>query len=552
MLRHRGADYHLYPNLVLPAAPGSAPGPDSEPHVVVCSACFSRLPCPKAASAVSGSTRPPAESESDKDCSSDSDSSEPSEPQVDAGGGGAAASKPLPLPFNSVAAGYEYGRLRDLPPLTLIEKSIIAKVLPYGSIVKLKEWQGTSQLALTGQTICFPSDGQEAAASFAANRFKTQFPFHSNEKLAEHVRVAFIGPADKAGDYIQVLGMPDGPLCYTVAHVVAWLRVLEQTHPDYHGLEIPRECDLEATLAALRQTIFDQAQVVHDETARFMENTKIGTDVAGVRSVFADGEPLGEGPDLDENQGAGAASAAAGPAPAPAVHLNKAGVPDRLPLVMSDVVIIDGLREEEDPDLLLLKALNTTLRKPPAEDDSDALPTEPVDSLFCRRAEDPVNEFEEQGRLLACAFPHVFPFGVGIPRSYLSTNFTRYLMLHHSNSFANEPSLYFLLFNQLHRHTNCRSTSLRVKAQKKHIDAVTRITKADDFMPRLEAANANPDSVDAKRLMASLHPHIITLGARAPFSPAARKASFNHFLAAMNRCLSPCSSPPLGSCVAPV
>ena len=94
----------------------------------------------------------------------------------------------------------------------------------------------------------------------------------------------------------------------------------------------------------------------------------------------------------------------------------------------------------------------------------------------------------------------------------------------------------FLLFNQLHRHTNCRSTSLRVKAQKKHIDAVTRITKHPDFMVRLEAANANPDSGDAKKLLASLHPHIITLGAKAPYGPAARKASFNHFLAALNRC----------------
>jgi hypothetical protein len=108
-------------------------------------------------------------------------------------------------------------------------------------------------------------------------------------------------------------------------------------------------------------------------------------------------------------------------------------------------------------------------------------------------------------------------------------------MLHHSNVFANEPRFYFLLFNQLHRHTNCRSTSLRVKAQKKHIDAVTRITKAPDFMARLEAANSHPESPDAKRLMASLHPHIITLGAKTPFSPASRKASFNHFLAALNR-----------------
>ncbi len=62
-------------------------------------------------------------------------------------------------------------------------------------------------------------------------------------------------------------------------------------------------------------------------------------------------------------------------------------------------------------------------------------------------------------------------------------------MLHHSNVFANELRLYFLLFDQLHRHTNCSSTSLCVKAQKKHIDAVTRITKAPDFMVCLEAAN---------------------------------------------------------------
>jgi len=173
------------------------------------------------------------------------------------------------------------------------------------------------------------------------------------------------------------------------------------------------------------------------------------------------------------------------------------------------------------------------MRKPTTED-SDA-PQAEQEGLFCRRSEDPVNEFENSNELLVCAFPHVFPYGVGVPRSSLSPNFTRYLMLHHSNAFANEPRLYFLLFNQLQRHTNCRSTSLRVKAQKKHIDAVTRITKRPDFMPRLEAANANPDSADAKALLASLHPHIITLGAKAPYGPAARKASFNHLLAGMNR-----------------
>ncbi len=76
VLQHRGADYHLYPNLVLPTAPGTVPGPDSEPHVVVCSACFARLPRPKATSAVSCSgAHPPAET--NMDSSSDSDSSMP-------------------------------------------------------------------------------------------------------------------------------------------------------------------------------------------------------------------------------------------------------------------------------------------------------------------------------------------------------------------------------------------------------------------------------------------------------------------------------------------
>ena len=56
-------------------------------------------------------------------------------------------------------------------------------------------------------------------------------------------------------------------------------------------------------------------------------------------------------------------------------------------------------------------------------------------------------------------------------------------------------------------------------------------------MVRLEAATANPASADAKKLVGSLHPHIITLGAKTPYSPAARAASFNHMLACMNRFL---------------
>ena len=104
---------------------------------------------------------------------------------------------------------------------------------------------------------------------------------------------------------------------------------------------------------------------------------------------------------------------------------------------MSDVVIIDGSNRDDDPDQLLLDALNATMRRPTTED-SDP-PGAEQDSLFCSRSSDPVNEFDNGCELLVCAFPHVFPFGVGVPRSFLSPKFTQYLMLHHSNAFANEP-----------------------------------------------------------------------------------------------------------------
>ncbi len=88
------------------------------------------------------STRPKASAcRSDSDGDSDASNSDQDERATESKD----SNEPPPLPHNSVAAGYEYGRLRHLPPLTLIETAILAKVIPYGAIVKLKEWRGVSQ-----------------------------------------------------------------------------------------------------------------------------------------------------------------------------------------------------------------------------------------------------------------------------------------------------------------------------------------------------------------------------------------------------------------------
>ena len=210
--------------------------------------------------------------------------------------------------------------------------------------------------------------------------------------------------------------------------------------------------------------------------------------------------------------------------------LNADGVPVNLPLLMSDVLIVNSATAASDAEIdqALLDGINVAMRTgQDSVDKDDAI-------LICQRGSVPMSDYDDPN-LLVCAFPHLFPFGTGVPKSYTDPHFTRYLMLHHSNAFATEPRLYFLLFNTLQRQSNNRSTALRIRAQRLHVEAVSKITQRHDFRNRLADANADPTSPDAKALLSSLRPHIFSLGANAPYSPMARRASFNHFLAANNR-----------------
>jgi hypothetical protein len=272
-----------------------------------------------------------------------------------------------------------------------------------------------------------------------------------------------VGPEDQAKDLIKVLMMPNAPLCYKASNITAWLRCLRRTHANYSDLVIPTDEEVDAVLAPLHPLIVDQAQIVSNETARLMDRCKVGSDIAAVRDFTS--SDCGGGPvDSNEQQpvisasdkNSSAASADADAHPPEPIHLDAAGFPDQIDLVMNNCVIVDSLTFATDPDQALLDALNKAARTPPSDSDNGA--DFAADGLVCRRSAIPFNDFQEGQELLVCAFPHCFPFGVGVPRSSANVDFTRYLMLHHTNQFANEPRLQFLLFNLLHRHTNARST----------------------------------------------------------------------------------------------
>jgi len=105
------------------------------------------------------------------------------------------------LPKYSVKAGYDYGMLINMPKLSILEKTLIARYILFGTVVKLNRWKSMQQLALTGHIILFPHDGMEGVVA----KGKKIFPWHTDEKMFEYVKVAFIGPKDKADWCLKIL-----------------------------------------------------------------------------------------------------------------------------------------------------------------------------------------------------------------------------------------------------------------------------------------------------------------------------------------------------------
>ena len=121
-------------------------------------------------------------------------------------------------------------------------------------------------------------------------------------------------------------------------------------------------------------------------------------------------------------------------------------------------LIVDGSEQAEDledNDMALLEAVKRACLSETHPPDSEM---QDEDVLKCKRGAEPMSEFgTDFSRLIACAFPTKFPFGTGMPERVSSRHddayYTRYLMMHHSNTFASDCRVYFFLFNCLQRHS---------------------------------------------------------------------------------------------------
>lgn len=142
----------------------------------------------------------------------------------------------------------------------------------------------------------------------------------------------------------------------------------------------------------------------------------------------------------------------------------------------------------------------------------------------------PVHDFLENHRLLACAFPFLFPFGLD-PEHFskpLHVKTLRRLFLFSDGRFDRNQQLCFVLFDTLQRYKASLSVSLRLKREDGIAERFIDLVQNPRFLQRLENAIENPKSKDHHELIKTLIPLLRSTANKVPFSSGEREESLSH------------------------
>ena len=422
-------------------------------------------------------------------------------------------------PVYSMKLGFDYGNMVGAPFLSILERTLLAKNIVCGIVVKLKRWNTVQRKALTGHIIGFPSSGPVALASLANNIF----PWHG-PGILEFLRVSFVGPKHVADWCLKILLLPGGPLHAEVRPLLFWLKLLQLVHPMYSSTVLPSDEIIAEYLKETSNAILARAQIVTSKIAKSMDSV-ITADIAGVRTLAMDDEQEDTDdpdkdvcdPDCDRDEAQRARP----------VFLDDPSLPGRLNLILESALIMDGSRPGEClTNDIILRNLHKVLHPDDVIEDTANVPIESV------RGEHPINEYGGNDVYLYGGFPYFFIYGKGINlnSSALVKPLARHLLLQGSCRFAHDARFQYLIFNQLHRHTAARTVAFHIRNNTDVIRRFIAITRQEGFRARLAKAARDPESDHAKELITLLSPLIANLGKSLPYSNAARKSSFSHFL----------------------
>ncbi|ETM48838.1 hypothetical protein L914_06688 [Phytophthora nicotianae] len=143
-----------------------------------------------------------------------------------------------------------------------------------------------------------------------------------------------------------------------------------------------------------------------------------------------------------------------------------------------------------------------------------------------RRGSEPIVEWDENGSMIAGAFPTLFMMGGDmLPSGSFPQDLVQHLMRYYDGRFESNVSLIATLFNQLQRHAAIRKTARAVTTHAKTLQKLGKLANSDEFKESLLTAARDPDSPTAKRLNAGLLRLLSVVGGTVPFSPFERAAT---------------------------
>jgi hypothetical protein len=144
------------------------------------------------------------------------------------------------------------------------------------------------------------------------------------------------------------------------------------------------------------------------------------------------------------------------------------------------------------------------------------------------RAKEPIVEFEEGNvrKIFIVQFANLFFLGQGLEKVKvdLSPRMKLHLMRYYDNRFSNCPQFMFLMGDMTERHEVARNGVGKLMHSKTTMDLIKSNFLDGSIVQRLDDAERNPNSPDAKQLIKMLEQVIKVMSSNIEFTPAARSS----------------------------
>ena len=385
------------------------------------------------------------------------------------------------IPPFSLADGYEFGDLNKIPELkdlSPLERRLVGDIRPYIEIVKLKPASlkshsvETLQSALEGHVISFR---QNAIKRFLEARNKLP-----RLDLHEHMHVTFIGP-QKQWDALKKENWKSSQLIqgmFKIRPKIVYdaLKFLKRNNPFYAHIEIDESKETALYMETISKKLLESCLVESDETAKNLELVSTA-------------------------------------------NINRSDDASKGVTSFQSVHMADDF-DETNPEDLIAKHADAVL--------------EQVPRFEADREAKPMNEFTENWKVLLGAFPYLFPLGLGIKcKGTVPTRLVEKLIKHHSNRFAEDHRLIFLLYDQHMRHLTAKKVTAKVRTNAKCIAEFEELINSPTFVDDLkEAVNSYKKEPTKKNceLLAKLLRCISVVGGALPFTDAEKSLSYHKLI----------------------